>query len=67
MFFSLNINLELTENEIMSQAFLFLIAGFDTTSTALTFIAYTLARKPEIQEKCAEEILREFGDKDTVE
>ncbi len=58
--------LELTENEIMSQAFLFLLAGFETTATTLTFLTHTLATKPEIQEKCFEEIRREFGEKDTV-
>ncbi len=58
--------LELTENEILSQAFLFLLGGFDTTATTLTYIAYILATKPEIQEKCFQEIQREFGDRDTV-
>ena len=58
--------LELTENEIMSQAFLFLLAGFETTATTLTFIAHTLATKPDLQEKCFKEIQREFRDKDTV-
>lgn len=56
----------MTENEIVAQSFVFLQAGFDTVSSTLTFVAHTLATKPELQEKCAKEIQRELGDKDTV-
>ena len=48
--------------EIMSNALLFYLAGFDTTSGALRFLMYELARNPECQEKLIEEIERVVGD-----
>lgn len=46
----------LSMNELIAQSFLFFVAGYDTTSTVLTFALYQLARHPEIQEKLREEI-----------
>ena len=46
----------LNNNEILAQAFLFLIAGSETTATTLTFLAYELAKNPEIQNKLFQEI-----------
>lgn len=41
--------------EIVSQAIIFLIAGFETTAINLGFIAYNLAKNPECQDQlCAE-------------
>ncbi|KAK3579645.1 hypothetical protein CHS0354_034150 [Potamilus streckersoni] len=42
--------------EILGQAFLFFIAGYDTTATLLTFFLYVMAVHPEIQEKLTEEL-----------
>ena len=38
------------------QSTLFLLAGFDTTSTAITMAAYSLAMHPDIQERLHSEI-----------
>nr|ATW72296.1 cytochrome p450 CYP3044B4 [Brachionus calyciflorus] len=46
----------LTLAEIFSQSILFLIAGYETTSTTLNLIAYHLAKYPEIQNRLIEEI-----------
>lgn len=46
----------LTNNEIISNAILFFIAGYDTTATTLSFISYNLAMNPECQEKLCFEI-----------
>lgn len=46
-----------TDNEIVAQCFLFFLAGFDTTSTSLSFTAYELGRHPEIQDKLYAEII----------
>lgn len=36
--------------------FLFFIAGFDTSSSAMTFALYELAQNPDIQDKLRKEI-----------
>ena len=43
-------------DEVISNVFLFMIAGYETTSTALAYATYVLATKPDIQEKLFEEI-----------
>lgn len=49
---------DLTDEDITAQAGLFFIAGFDTSSTFLSFAAYALALHPEVQQKLYEEITR---------
>lgn len=46
----------LTEDEIAGQAFLFLIAGYETTTSTLSFATYLLATNPECQEKVLQEV-----------
>lgn len=48
----------LTEDMVLAQSTLFLIAGFETSSTLLTFTAYELALNPDIQTRLREEIKR---------
>ena len=52
----------LNNNEILSQAFLFLLAGSETTATTMTFLAYLLAKNPEIQSKLYKEIEKSFNE-----
>ncbi|CAG2103193.1 unnamed protein product, partial [Medioppia subpectinata] len=48
--------LSLTDNEIISQSWLFLLAGYETASTAIAFCFYELALNPDIQDKVYDEI-----------
>ena len=41
----------LTDEEIVAQSVLFLLAGYETSSNALSFTAYFLATNPDVQEK----------------
>ncbi|XP_042351719.1 thromboxane-A synthase [Plectropomus leopardus] len=46
----------ITEDEIVGQAFVFLLAGYETSSNTLAFTCYLLAIHPECQCKVQEEV-----------
>lgn len=43
--------------QIAAQAFLFFVAGFETTSTTMSFALYELALNEKMQERARKEIL----------
>ncbi|KRT86689.1 cytochrome P450, partial [Oryctes borbonicus] len=47
-----------TFEEIAAQAFVFFLAGFETSSSTMTFAFYEMAKNQEVQDKAREEIRR---------
>lgn len=46
----------LTDEEVMINSVMFLLGGYDTVATALSWLLYDLAINPEVQEKLVQEI-----------
>ena len=53
---------KLSEDEVVAQSFVFLLAGYETTSNTLSYVTYCLALNPEVQEKLIKEIDYAVGD-----
>ena len=47
---------KLTDEEVMAQCITFIVAGYETTSSLLSFTAYLLAKNPEVQDRLVGEI-----------
>ncbi|XP_059612810.1 uncharacterized protein LOC132259265 [Phlebotomus argentipes] len=61
---------KLTLDEIVAQSFVFFLAGYETSSTAMTFALYELAKHPEIQERARQNVrdsLAKYGGKFTYD
>ena len=55
-------NKQHTEDVIVATSLVLLVAGYDTTGMTLSFLAYELAKTPEVQEKLQEEIDQAYED-----
>lgn len=51
----------LNDDEIAWNACVFLLAGYETTSTALAYITYCLSLHPNVQEQVFSEIMEKIG------
>ncbi|XP_023189868.1 cytochrome P450 3A56-like isoform X1 [Xiphophorus maculatus] len=57
----------LSDHEILSQSMIFIFAGYETSSSSLSFLAYNLATNPEVMRKLQEEIDSTFPNKAPVQ
>jgi cytochrome P450 len=48
---------EITEDDILANSFLFFVAGFETTASLLSFLFYSLALDQKCQQKLYEEVI----------
>lgn len=55
---------EWTNNFMTAQAYVFFAAGFETSSTTISFALWELARAPRVQEKLRQEVLEFYNKND---
>ncbi|XP_074539668.1 cytochrome P450 3A30-like [Halichoeres trimaculatus] len=60
-------NKSMSDHEIISQVTMFVFAGYETSATTLCFLAYTLAKNPEVMKRLQQEIDATFPDKGPVQ
>jgi cytochrome P450 len=56
----------LTDAEVRDQVLIFLLAGHETTSTALTYALRLLGRHPDVQDRVRAEVAAVIGDSDVT-
>ena len=56
----------LSDDEVIAQAFVFFIAGYETTASTLSYISYELALNQDIQDRLYEEIKAIQNEKGTI-
>ncbi|XP_073320206.1 cytochrome P450 3A30-like [Pagrus major] len=60
-------NKGLTDHEIISQVTMFVFGGYETSATTLVFLAYSLARNPDVMKRLQAEIDSTFPNKGPVQ
>ena len=57
---------KLSDMEVLAQSIIFLIAGYETSSTTLSLTCHQLATNPEVQDKLQREIDSVWTDEDKM-
>ncbi|XP_045395060.1 cytochrome P450 4F2-like [Lemur catta] len=58
---------ELSDEDIRAEADTFMVAGHDTTASGLSWVLYNLAKHPEYQERCRQEVQELLRDREPKE
>ena len=53
---------KMTEDEVADNAIVFLLAGYETTSTMLSYTTYLLAKHQDVQQRLYEEIVQHLNE-----
>ncbi|NWI92707.1 CP3AT protein, partial [Pitta sordida] len=51
-----NLDKTLSDEEILAQSLIFVFAGYETTSSTLSYVAYNLATHPDVQQRLLDEV-----------
>lgn len=54
------LKIDLSDDVVVAQAFIFFVAGFDTSSTVMSFMSMELAANEDVQKKLLEEVDQVF-------
>ncbi|KAM6455748.1 cytochrome P450 4A25-like [Liasis olivaceus] len=57
----------LSDEDLRAEVDTFMFAGHDTTASGLSWILYAMAKHPEHQQKCREEIKEILGDREDIQ
>ncbi|GMR37686.1 hypothetical protein PMAYCL1PPCAC_07881, partial [Pristionchus mayeri] len=52
---------------LVSNAWAFFLGGFETTSTALSYASFLMAKHQEVQQALYEEVSAVFGEEETID
>ena len=58
---------KLSDEELISQAVIFFVAGYDTTANTIANACYLLATHPDVQDKCYQEISDKCPDRSNID
>ncbi|XP_070601920.1 cytochrome P450 4B1-like [Erythrolamprus reginae] len=57
----------LSDEDLRAEVDTFMFAGHDTTATAFSWLLYLMAKHPEHQQKCREEVKEILGDREDIQ
>ncbi|XP_054158298.1 cytochrome P450 3A56-like [Oppia nitens] len=57
----------MTNDEFLAQCVLFLLAGYETTTSTISMVIYNIANSPRVQQKCYEEAKQYYNENKVID